>query len=94
MSFVVSRSPAGSAASPTAEPRISVESTLGRTCLAIAFSVVTLCLVLKSSGAETPWMGGLLGLSAGLVSAYVVLGWQEFTDDLARHRRHAELRRT
>jgi hypothetical protein len=95
MSFVVSRSSAGSTASAegSRDEQQAEASGLGRACLAAAFLVVMFCSVLKTSGAHTPWMGGLLGLSAGLVSAFVFLGWQEFADDVARLLRRPAARR-
>jgi hypothetical protein len=95
MSFVISRSSNSSIPSSASsrDDAPAEASAMGRTCLAAAFLVVILCMILKTSGAHTPWMGGLLGLSAGLVSAFVFLGWQEFADDLARHMRKSAARR-
>jgi hypothetical protein len=91
VSFLHSRSPDGSPAVPAERP--ADPHSPGRVCLAVAFAVAILCTVLKTSGAHAPWMGGLLGLSAGLVGAFVFLGWQPYVDELARHRRQSAAQR-
>jgi hypothetical protein len=95
MSLVVGRSALSAvvAGEPSRDEQAVEASEMGRACLACAFLVVILCSILKTSGAQPSWMGGMLGLSAGLVSAFLFLGWQQFTTDVARHMRRASSRR-